>query len=127
MAELGCIASIVGIAGVGIKLSKTLYQIGHTTTNAGHNINKIATNVTLFSSSLKHVGVVLQDQHSLHSPEAIETIEQIVRECESVFQEITKIVYSAKNKGKTLCEPVGANDRRRRLSVVARAKWYFEQ
>lgn len=127
MAELGCIASIIGIAALGVKISKTLYTIGNTTTGAAHNINRIATNVTLFSSILKHVGKVLQDANSLHSPEAIETVEQIVRECESVFQEITKIIYSAKSKGESSREPIGANDRRRRMSVVNRAKWYFEQ
>ena len=127
MAELGVIASIVGIAGVGIKLSKTLYQVGHKTVSADHNIHRVATNVTLFSGMLKQVGAVLHSSESLHTPEAIETVEQIVRECEITFKEITTIVVSATNTDKTDDRPIGANNRRRRLSVLTRAKWYFEQ
>ena len=126
MAELGVIASIVGIAGIGIKLSKTLYQVGHRHVSASHNINRIATNVSLFASMLKHVGTVLDDSHSLHSPEAVETVEQIVKECESVFQEIADLVVTAKNKGEMTKEPPLANGSKRRMSIMARAKWYFE-
>ena len=128
MAELGVIASIVGLAGVGIKLSKHLYQVGQKISNPGHNINRVATNVSLFAAMLKHVGAVLDNAQSLHSPEAIETVKQIVRECETVFQEITRLIVLAKDKSdEGTKEPTLANGSKRRFSMVARAKWYFER
>lgn len=126
MAGLETIASIVGIAGIGIKLAKTLYQVGHKTANANHNINRIATNVSLFASMLKHVGSVLDDAHSLHSPDAVETVKQIVRECESTFKEIADIIVLARDKSEGSKDPPLANGSKRRINMVARAKWYFE-
>ena len=125
-AGVDVIASVIAVAGLGIKLSKTLYQVGHKTANAGHNINRIATNVSLFASMLKHVGSVLDDAHSLHSPEAVETVKQILNECEAVFQEITNIIVLAKDKSEGAKEPPLANGSKRRISMIARAKWYFE-
>ena len=120
------VASVLALATVAVKLSRTLYHVGHNTVSAGHNINRIATNVTLFASILKHVGATFQDSRSLHSAEAVETVEQIVEESNILFKEITSTVISATNKTKE--EPVGANGRRsRRISVLQRAKWHFEQ
>ena len=126
MAGLETIASIVGIAGVGIKLAKTLYQVGYKTASANHNINRIATNVSLFASMLKHVGSVLDDAHSLHTPEAVEMVKQIVKECESNFQDITDIIVLARDKSEGHKDPPLANGSKRRISMIARAKWYFE-
>ena len=121
-------ASLVTLAGVGVRLSKTLYQAGHKSVQADHNINRIATNVTLFSSSLKHVGATISDTRSLHTPEALDTVKQIVEESNSVFKEITNIVLTAtNNKTGDNGEKVGANGRRRRLSLLSRARWYFDQ
>ena len=126
MAGVETIASIVGIASVGIKLAKTLYQVGYKTANANHNINRIATNVSLFASMLKHVGSVLDDAQSLHSPEAVETVKQLVKECESVFKEIADIIVLARDKSEGSKEPPAANGSKRRISMIARARWYFE-
>lgn len=53
-------------------------------------------------------------------------MQQIVEESELLFKEITSTVISATNKNEE--EPVVANGRRsRRLSVLHRVKWYFEQ
>ena len=79
---------------------------------------------------LKHVGATLEDIHSLYTSDAVQTIEQITEESRAVFNEITQMVISATSKpdkAESDSEPVGANDRKRRVSTVQRAKWYFDQ
>ncbi|KAI9652097.1 MAG: hypothetical protein M1831_007230 [Alyxoria varia] len=130
MAGSEVVASVIGLAGVGIKLAKTLYQAGHNAVPPEHNINRIATNVSLFSSMLKHVSATLEDIHSLYTSDAVQTIQQITEESSSVFNEITQMVISATSKpdkAESDSEPVGANDRKRRVSTLQRAKWYFDQ
>ncbi|KAJ8611602.1 hypothetical protein MRB53_037905 [Persea americana] len=61
MAEVGVIASIVGIAAVGVQLSRTLYELSSSIRHTATNINRIATSVSLFSLMLKQVARVLED------------------------------------------------------------------
>ncbi len=133
MAEIGAIASIVGLAAVGVQLSQTLYNIGSKIKDVKSNLNRIATHIVLFSSSLKHVGAVLDDNRSLHSPEAVGTAMQIVNECQSVFEEIGRMAQMAvSGKGgdaeqEKALGTIGANDKKRRMSVLQRVRWHFEQ
>ncbi|KAB8337030.1 hypothetical protein FH972_021334 [Carpinus fangiana] len=120
------VASVIGVAAVGVKLSRTLYTLGGRAVAANHNINRIATNVTLFSSSLKHVGQVLADSQSLHTPEAAETVQQIMDQCERLFEDIARMASGSKNPrdGHSI---IAANDGRQRMSILKRIRWSFEQ
>lgn len=120
------VASVIGVAAVGVKLSRTLYTIGGRAAGAKHNINRIATNITLFSSSLKHVGHVLGDSQSLHTPEAAETVQQIMDQCERLFEEIARMASGSRNP-RDSHSLIAANDSKIRMTILNRIRWSFEQ
>jgi len=127
MAELGIIASILGVAQVGVYLSQKLYAVGSSAAAAPHNIHRVATNVTLFAGLLKHVANVLEGSRKLISCEAEDLVRRVVGECEVLFKEIEGMLGSAGEEDvKSGTEkPLGRS--KRRLSVLRRVKWRFEQ
>lgn len=77
MAEIGLIASVVGVACVGVKLSTTLYTFSETVATAADSTKAIAKDVSLtiavleeLSSNLKH-----DEQVRLYSGAALKTVE----------------------------------------------------
>ena len=66
MAEIGLIASVVGIAGAGLKLSITLYTFSETVATATSDIKNIARDVSLTSAVLEELGRNLKG--TFHSP-----------------------------------------------------------
>jgi hypothetical protein len=77
MAEIGLIASVVGVACVGVKLSTTLYTFSETVATATDSTKSIAKDVSLtiavleeLSSNLKH-----DEQVRLYSGAALKTVE----------------------------------------------------
>lgn len=86
--SLGIIASIIGVAGAGFRLSLVLNAIGCEVASAGIEIHSIAKGVSLFALMLKQVGQTLQSADSVHSGEALETAQEICSQCQLVFNEI---------------------------------------
>lgn len=82
------IASVIAVAGCGFRLSLLLNAVGCEVASAGIEIHSISKGVTLFSLMLKQVGQALQAADSVHSPEALETVQEISSECQLVFDEI---------------------------------------
>lgn len=98
----GIIASVIGVAGAGFRLSLILNAVGCEIASAGMEIHSISKGVTLFSLMLKQVGQTLQASDSVHSTEALETAQEITKECQTVFDEIQEMldkVTSRKNNG----------------------------
>jgi hypothetical protein len=56
MAEIGLIASVIGVAGAGLKLSITLYTFSETVATAADSIKAIAKDVSLTSAVLEELG-----------------------------------------------------------------------
>lgn len=92
MAEIGIVASIICVAGAGLRLSFLLNTVGCEIASAGIEIHSISKGVSLFSLMLKQVGQALQDSDSVHSSEALETAQEITRECQMVFDEIQEML-----------------------------------
>lgn len=92
MAELGLIASIVGIAGAGAKLSITIFDFASTMGNAGRELQDISTEISLLCSVLKQLEVVLAHAHFRSSPAARDTSEKILTKCNVVFDELGSII-----------------------------------
>ncbi|KAI9806623.1 MAG: hypothetical protein M1825_006080 [Sarcosagium campestre] len=92
MAEIGLIASVIGIAGAGAKLSVTLYTFAETASSAERSIRGIANDVSLTSSVLEQLGSHLsEDEHlKLCSDNARTKTQEICGECERVFEEINE-------------------------------------
>jgi hypothetical protein len=132
MAEIGLIASIIGIASVGIKLSITLYAFSETVSTAHDDIKNIARDVSLTSSVLDELAANLKndEQARLYSGTALATAQTVVKDCEGVFGEIEAALRKAMermSKGE-----VGSGEKRKKggkvvLSAMEKLKWPFLQ
>ncbi|MCJ1434899.1 hypothetical protein MMC27_004269 [Xylographa pallens] len=113
MAEaVGLVASVVGLAAFGAKLSLTLYEYGDTIVHARKQIDSIANEVTLCSSVLHHVGAVLESEKATYSPALVVTTKRIIQECKDLFHEIrSKVKHRKRQSGKG----------------IRRVKWLFDK
>ena len=93
MAELALLASIVQVADVGLRLSLRLYTFGETVASADRSILAISKDVSFTSSVLRELGQVFEnDTGRIHSDNATETAEAVVRECSDVFREMDTLL-----------------------------------
>ncbi|KAK5017655.1 hypothetical protein LTR60_001843 [Cryomyces antarcticus] len=98
MAEIGIIASVIQIVGLGTRLSLGLYKFGVTMSSATQDVTRVANGVNLFCLMLRQVGTTLEED-TIHSPEAVETVQEIVQQCRHVFDEIGKMLAKFKSLG----------------------------
>jgi hypothetical protein len=98
MAEIGLFASVLQIAGAGLKLSQTLYQYADTVASADRRVKDIATEVELTSRIIGELGTLfeLQETTQLLSENALKTANKTVRECSSVFAELDAALKKTK-------------------------------
>jgi hypothetical protein len=116
--HLGIIASVIGVAGAGFRLSLILNAVGCEIASAGMEIHSISKSVTLFSLMLKQVGQALQASDSVHSDEALETAHELTNECQMVFDEIQEMLDKVTNKRQN-----GSGS----PSIQQRFKWCFKK
>jgi hypothetical protein len=90
MAEIGLIASVVQVAGAGLKLSQTLYQYADSVSSADRRIKDIAKEVQLTSFVIRELGDVFESDQSsaVLSKNAIKTAGETINECSTVFTEL---------------------------------------
>lgn len=90
MAEVSLIASVIGIAGAGAKLTVTLYTLAETVNSADKSIRDVARDVSITSSVLSQLASILeQDKKAkISKDDAIKTADEAVRGCSDVFTEI---------------------------------------
>ncbi|OCT46554.1 hypothetical protein CLCR_01855 [Cladophialophora carrionii] len=126
MAEADLVATIVGIAGAGVKLSITLYTFAETVATASSEIKNVARDVSLTSSVLEQLGAHLeQDEDAkLYSGSAVETVKDVMTECEVVFQEIEGVLAKATDSVAKRWPRKGGKVA---LSAMDRLKWPFLQ
>ncbi len=94
MAEVGIIASILQIADTGLRLSLKLYTFGEIVSIADRSVISISKDVSLTSSVLKELGqILIQDEKSrICSENAVQTADDIVKECLGVFEEMERVL-----------------------------------
>lgn len=114
----GLIASIIGIAGAGFRLSVLLNVVGSEVASAGQEIHSISKAVTLFSLMLKQVGQTLQAPDSIHSHEAEQAAVQITNECRQVFDEIEYLLDKVRTR---------RNDGTVMPTTLQKFKWCFKK
>jgi len=126
MTELDIIASsILDIAQVGAYLSQKLYAVGSSAAlPAPHNIHRAATSVTLFAGLLKHVAIVLEGNGKLLSREGEGFVGNLVGQCEVLFEEIEGMLGGGGDEEE---EDKAAGKSKKRVSMLRRIKWRFEQ
>jgi hypothetical protein len=131
MAEIGLIASVIGVAGAGLKLSITLYTFSETVATAADSIKAIAKDVSLTSAVLEELGSNLKhdEQARLYSGTALKTAQTVVVDCEAVFKQID----GALSKSMERISGLSGNGRRKGksgkvvLSAMEKLKWPFLQ
>lgn len=117
---VGTVASLIGVAGAGFRLSLLLNAVSCevASANAGFEVHGISKSVTLFSMMLKQTGHVLRGADSVHSREAVETAKSIAEEGTRVFEEIQDMLdrVSTKNSSGTVSP-----------SIQQRFRWCFKK
>ncbi|KAF2269260.1 hypothetical protein CC78DRAFT_575360 [Lojkania enalia] len=101
MAEIGLIASVIQVAGAGLKLSQTLYQYAETVASADRRLKDIAREVELTSFVIDELAQIFkQDESSaLLSKSALKTADETVQECSAMFMELeAELKKSKKSK-----------------------------
>lgn len=98
MAEIGLIASVIQVAGAGLKLSQTLYQYADGVATADRRIKDIAKEIQLTSFVVEELGAVFKhdETSTLMSANAIKTAHATMKECSSVFAEIDATLQKSK-------------------------------
>lgn len=97
MAEIGLVASIVGIVAAGAKLTSSLYAFYGTVSDADDSIRAIATDVSLTTSVLQELSRNIEEDAKFHirSDNATRTAERAVEECSIVFKNINATLQKA--------------------------------
>jgi hypothetical protein len=121
MEAIGAIASIIGVAGAGAKLSIVLFEFASTVGSAGHEVRQIGIEISLFCSVLKQLQSTLTKAKAYrYSISAIETTQEILDRCQDVFEEIDTIVNGLRKRG-------GDRSPEATRDLVARVKWTFKR
>ncbi|KEF56674.1 uncharacterized protein A1O9_06863 [Exophiala aquamarina CBS 119918] len=118
MADIDIVASIIGVAAAGFRLSLILNAVSCEVASDGLEIHSISKSVTLFATMLKQAGNVLQSPNSVHSHDALTTAKSIADESTRVFDEINDMLDRVRTKPTN-----GAFS----PSIEQRFKWCFKR
>lgn len=91
---VGVVASVVQIAELGGKLSVKLCTFCHRFKNASKSLTGLSKDIALTCNVLRQLGDSLEqdDLATLYSPDAFETAQGVLRECERVFQDLDRTI-----------------------------------
>ena len=98
LCDIGTIATVIGVASQGFRLSLLLNAVGCEIASTGMEVSSISKGVTMFALMLKQTGTMLQQADSVHSREAVETAKQIADDCNRVFEEIEEMLDRSRTK-----------------------------
>ncbi|KAF2027862.1 hypothetical protein EK21DRAFT_29659, partial [Setomelanomma holmii] len=99
MAEtVGLIASVIQVAGAGLKLSQTLYQYADGVATADARIKLIAKEIQLTSFIIDELGDVFKNDETstLMSEKAMKMANETMKECSTVFAEVDATLKKSK-------------------------------
>ncbi|KAG7004239.1 ribose-phosphate pyrophosphokinase 5 [Physcia stellaris] len=118
MAELGLVASIVGIADVGVKISSGLYKLAVALKQAGKDVRSIANHLNSISSVLRHFAEVIRSKADLLDP-ARALAEDLISSCEDRLVESQEML----DRLEPLVEQTGTRTDR----AMLRVRWVLEK
>jgi hypothetical protein len=113
------IASVIGVAGAGFRLSLILNAVGVELATAEVEIQSMARGISSFSLMLKQVGMTLEESKSIASQSALDTAKEITGQSQVIFDEIknmVEMVQKRDDKGNL-----------RSITVAQRIKWCFKK
>jgi hypothetical protein len=102
MAEVvGLLASIFQVAGVGVKLSRTLYDYGISVSGAEKRLYGIAKDVELTSHIVTELGRLFEERSTQEflSEDSVIMARDAVAECDAVFQAMEDVVNKIRKNG----------------------------
>lgn len=112
------VTAISGTAGAGCKLSLILNAFSCELANAPSEVHAISKSVTLFSLLLKQTAASFEQDDSVHSRDAIRTVDQILSEGNAVFIEINTMLDKVRTNRK---------DGTISPSIASRLQWCFKK
>jgi hypothetical protein len=86
MAKVGVVASILGIANLGVKLALAPCDLGSTASSTREHSGGMARNVTLFSNVLELLAGCLENDELIHSEAALNFAEERLQDSNDLFQ-----------------------------------------
>lgn len=94
MAEVGALASVIGIAGAGAKLAIAIFEFASSIGSAGSEIMSVGTEISQFCAVVKQIESALRKAKKTvrYSLTALLAIESIVDRCQNTFKEIENIL-----------------------------------
>ncbi|KAL8657435.1 MAG: hypothetical protein Q9226_001928 [Calogaya cf. arnoldii] len=119
MADFSIIASIIGIAGAGFRLSLVLNAVGVGMATADVEIQSIARAISEYAFTLKQLALTLESAKSIATQAAMETAKQIADQSQLVFDDIKEMTELNQKK-----------DDRGHLQSIAveqRVRWCFKK
>lgn len=95
MSGIEVIASIIALAGTGIKCSMALFDLADRIGSAGEEVRMVASELTLFSNVPEAVRVAFEDKERYYcTPAAYELVAQVVQHCNLVVEDMGNVVSS---------------------------------
>ncbi|KIW15349.1 hypothetical protein PV08_05395 [Exophiala spinifera] len=108
MAEVGLVASLIGIAAFGVRLTTELYQFGATASSAREQTDFIARNLRLYSDVLELLADRIDDDEPIHSDKALDLVDEIYHQSHDLFYRIEDLLP-------------------KRMNLVQRIKWTYSK
>ena len=120
MAEVGAIASIIGIVRAGAKLSLLLLDFASSIGSAGAEVRSIGTEISLFCCVLKQLERTLtQAKNRRYSISAVETTQEILDHCRVIFKDL-QIIFEEIQENK-------AHSSETSIDFLGRIKWTLKR
>ncbi|OAL25863.1 hypothetical protein AYO20_10325 [Fonsecaea nubica] len=111
MAEIGLVASLLGISTFAIQLTTVLYNFGSTASSAREQTDYVARHVTLYSDVLEILAQRIDDDEPIHSRQALDLVNDIYGHSRDLFDKIRDLLP----------------DRADKVSFVDKIKWNFKK
>ncbi len=92
MDPLSVAASVAGVAATGVQLSQTIYDLISTFYEAEKEMSSIANDLSLLAMVLNELEGVLQRDSRVYQRRMLKVVNDILRNCEGVFQSISNYV-----------------------------------
>lgn len=116
MAELGLLANLVAVVGVGVQTSLALYSLASTIGSAGRELEDMACDISLFCRVMKQVHKSVHNPTSARlSMTAISDTQDIVARCHAILEDIRRSLDSI------------SGGKQQTFDTLARVKWPFKK
>jgi hypothetical protein len=120
MAEVGLVAAIVQLAGLGATLSIQLYKVSDAIGTAGRESRIIAADVALFSQTLRAVGKLLE-RPLLQTDDMCQIARNTIRCCQPLLDDISDIVRELRPSR------LRKSRKQHTPGFISRVKWLFRK